>query len=316
MKNSTYIAAGTLAALIISSYAPLALAENTSVGIHVEARGEVRPLSSTTPKIGERMENHASTTPRGLGDHQGNGSTTPRGERMATSTVEANQKTRAEKEISNRITDLNKLIARIQAMKHVSDANKTTLVASVQTQITILTTLKTKIDADTDVTILKTDVQSITKSIRIYMLVMPQIFIAAASDRLLDVSADMTTVGTLLSARITEAKTAGKNTSDLDAALADYTAKIADANVQAQAAISATVSLTPDNGDKTKAEANTAALKAARAQLEAGTKDLKTARKDAETIVKGLKAFGIKVQTTATSTARLHASTTVESHDR
>jgi len=172
---------------------------------------------------------------------------------------------------------------KIQAMKKVSDADKTTLAGQIQTQVTTLTTLKAKIDADTDITVLRTDVKSIIASYRIFMLIIPRGHIVAAADRMSTLVDDMTALGTKIEKRITAAQTAGKDVTALNALLADFTAKLADAKTQSQAAITKVVSLNPDNGDTAVMQANTATLKAARADIKVGTQDLsQCARRCAE----------------------------------
>jgi DNA repair exonuclease SbcCD ATPase subunit len=203
---------------------------------------------------------------------------------------------KADQEIARRVTSLNALSARIQAMKKVSDTQKSNLASTIQSQISILNTLKTKIDADTDLATVRTDVQSITKSYRIFMLVIPQGAVTAAADRALTITDTMTVIGTKLQTRISDAQTAGKNVASLSTLLTDYNAKISDAKTQAQAAINEVAALTPDNGDQTKMQSNTAALKDARAKIQAAQKDIVAAQKDARDIEKGLKAFSKTTQ--------------------
>jgi len=107
-------------------------------------------------------------------------------------------------------------------------------------------------------------VQSITKSYRTYMLVLPQARIAAASDRALTIVAQMQELDTKLQARIAADSSA---TAAVQSAYSDMQAKIADASTQANLAVSTTASLTPDNGNATIAASNTAALKAAETTL-------------------------------------------------
>lgn len=206
--------------------------------------------------------------------------------------------TRADKEIDRRIAALTELSARVSAMTRVTVDFKNTLNTSVQTQISDLQTLKTKIDASTDIESLKVDIQSITSGYRIYALVLPQTRIAVAADRIVTITTMMAGVGGKLQARI-QALPQSTSTAAMAAALTDMAAKMASAQTQAQAAVTATVSLTPDNGDKTKAAANLAALKDARTKLQAAQKDIKAARADIELILKGLKAAA---GTTATTT--------------
>lgn len=200
---------------------------------------------------------------------------------------------RADQEITRRITALNSLSTRVSAMVKISDAQKTNLNAMIQDQITTLGTLKTKIDADTDLATVRTDVQSITKSYRIFMLVVPRGFITAAADRIITITDQMTTLNTKLQTRIGDAKSAGKDTSAIDKLITDYTTKIGDAKTQAQSALSGISGLAPDNGDKTLMASNTAALKDAKTKIEAAQKDVLAAQKDAKTIAKDLKALGV-----------------------
>jgi hypothetical protein len=210
---------------------------------------------------------------------------------------------RADQEIARRIAALNALSTRIASMVKTTDAQKSNLNATIQSQISTLNTLKTKIDADTDLATVRTDVQSITKSYRIFILVIPQGQITAAADRITTITDQMTTLGTKLQTRISDAKTAGNDTSALDTLMTDYSAKISDAKTQAAAALTAITGLTPDNGDKTIEAKNTAALKDARTKIQAAQKDIVAAQKDAKGIAKGLKAFAATSTATSTSNA-------------
>ncbi|MDD4989244.1 MAG: hypothetical protein PHV42_02360 [Candidatus Pacebacteria bacterium] len=223
---------------------------------------------------------------------------------------------RGEKEIDRRIDALNKLNDRIQSAKRVSDAGKSDISLEVQAQITDLTTLRAKIAADTDEATLRADLKSITASHRIFALVMPQAAITAAAFRIETIANDLKTIETKLQTRITAAQTAGKDVTVLNATLNRITAELADALTQAQAAKDKVASLKPDNGDKTTADANRAALLAARADIKVGTTDLQSARKDAESIIVALKTpksgdknsskteEGTTTQTTASTTTQ------------
>lgn len=203
----------------------------------------------------------------------------------------ANMKSRADREIDRRIAALTTLSARIQSIKKVTDTQKANLKASIDGQITVLKDLKTEIDASTDLTALKSKVESITKSYRTFALVIPQGTVIAAADRALAIADNMTTLGTKLQMRISEAKTSGKDTAALEKFIADYNAKIADAKTQAQSAIDKVSNLAPDGGDKTKMAANLAALKDAKAKIQTAQQDFVSARKDAAQIAQGLKTL-------------------------
>lgn len=212
-------------------------------------------------------------------------------------------KSRADQEITRRVSALNDLVTRLAGLKNISDSEKASISADAQAQISVLNTLKTTIDADNSTTTLRTEIQSITKSYRIFALIVPRDHLVAAADRIITTADLMTGLGVKIQARITSAQTAGKDVTALVAALSKINAKAADAKAQAQAAISGISGLTPDNGDQIVAASNKAALVAARAKIKTGTDDLKTAQKDIKTILAGLKAFHLETEASATSTA-------------
>jgi hypothetical protein len=190
--------------------------------------------------------------------------------------------------IAKRIASLNALNTRIQSLKNVSASEKASISAEVQTNITGLTTLKAKLDADTDATVALTDAKSILGSFRIYALVIPQGYIASAADRVATVVGMMTDISSKLQARITAAP-ANANITAMQASLSDLNTKVADAQTNAQTAQNAVAGLVPDQGNATVQASNTAALKAARANIKVSTSDLVAARADAQSIVAALK---------------------------
>jgi hypothetical protein len=213
-------------------------------------------------------------------------------------------KSHADQEIDRRVQALNDLNTRVQGMVKVSADVKTSISNEVSTEVSNLTTLKAKIDADADIATLKTDIKSITADYRIFMLVIPQGRITVAADRISAVTEAMTTFSGKLQTRITAAQTGGQDVTALSASLTDMNAKIADANVQATAAVSHVSSLQPDKGDKTIMASNSAAIKQSRADLKVAMQDLTAARKDAGSIIAGLKALeasGSASTTTSTS---------------
>jgi hypothetical protein len=200
--------------------------------------------------------------------------------------------TKANADIGARITDLNKLNTRVQAMKNESATEKANISTQVQTNITGLTALQTKIDADTTLATARTDAATIFTTFRIYALVVPQGDILAAADRVTTIDGLMTALGTKMQTRITADQSAGKDVSALTAAMTDINARIADAATQSQTAQSGVINLVPDQGDKTTATSNHAALLAARANIKTSTADLQAARQDIKTILAGLKTLG------------------------
>lgn len=278
MKNNLFVKI-LLASLGFSVLAPaLALAQ---VDASANADAAVTPTSAA---LGVRAKVTASTT--------------------AETARAARAKDKAGQEIDRRIASLNALSARIDEMKKVTDTLKSNLKQNVELEITGFTNLKSKIDADADLATLKTDVQSITQSYRIYMLVLPQVRISAAADRMANVISMMNGLGVKLQARVNTAKAAGGDTASVEAALNDLGNLLTSAQAHAAAAINGVVSLSPDNGDKTVMASNDAAIKSAQAEIKAGTQDLVSARKDIATIVAGLGKFNASASASTTVSAQ------------
>jgi chromosome segregation ATPase len=198
---------------------------------------------------------------------------------------------RSDTAITTRIDALNKLSMRIGQMKNVSTTEVSSISTGIQTQINNLTTLKSKIDADTDVATARADAKTITGDYRTYALTIPQASIVASSDRITTLVGMINAIQTKLQARITTAQTAGKDVTALNTALADMTAKLSDATSQGQTAQSGVASLVPDQGNATIAASNKSALLSARTNIKTATADLKAARQDIATITQGLKAM-------------------------
>jgi hypothetical protein len=183
-------------------------------------------------------------------------------------------RTRADAEITRRVNALTALFVKIGAMKRLTSDQKTTFTTGIQSQITSLNTLKTKIESDNDITLLRADVQSIVKGYRIFALYLPQVTIMAHADRILVLVDQMNAVSVKLKTR-SDAVSAGTDTSAVKAVMANFSSKLTDATTQANNAISAVVSLTPDGfpGNKT-------ALQSARGMLQTARQDLTAAEKD------------------------------------
>lgn len=224
-------------------------------------------------------------------------STTERGKLAANTDARMGQsKARANEEIARRVAALNELLTRINSMKHLSSDEKTSLSATIQSQLKLMADLKAKISADTTADALKTDIKSITSSYRIFALIIPKGHIEAAADKVLDIVGLTADLSAKLKAKIDAAETAGKSVETLRSALTDMNAKSADAKIQANAAIDLIANLTPDMGDKTKMESNKQALMAARAKISAAGKDLDAMRKDAKMIIASLNSFHLNAQ--------------------
>ena len=234
----------------------------------------------------EQEREHNNDFRKGTNSPERNGTSTRTGDDKKTEKVGdlATLKARATAEIDKRITRLNAQIKRVGEMERLSTEKKASITAELSAQVTALTALKAKIAADTDVATVKEDMKSITKAHRVYAVSMPKAAITAAADRIMHIVAQMEVFSAKLSARITASSSA-----EVTAAMSDYNAKIADAKVQALAAVSLVATLQADNGDATIAAANATALKNAKAKIDLAQADLKAARKDIGIILKAIK---------------------------
>ena len=183
-------------------------------------------------------------------------------------------KTRSDTEIDKRLTSLNNALSKISGAKKLSTGDKTKFSAEIQTDIANLTALKTKIDADTDLTTLRADAKTIFTDFRVYAIFLPQIHLLAAADTMGVTADNLTAISTKLASRI---QTNQQSTLD------DMNAKITDAKTQYAAVEAEIVGLTPANFPATSA------LTDARNKIKAGAADLKTAVADAKQIRNGLK---------------------------
>lgn len=192
-----------------------------------------------------------------------------------TANVTTRLKEKAYKEIDRRITSLAKLIEKIKAVKRLTESQKSTMVGQVQTEIDSLTALKTTIAGQTDIAALRTSVQSIVKSYRIYVLYIPKLTIIANADKILNlIEGEMKTLTTKLQLRIDEAKENGYSVETMTNLMNQRKAKLDDATTQANNAIAKVTALTPDGWPGNKTE-----LQAARDMLKTARKDLNDAQK-------------------------------------
>jgi hypothetical protein len=206
--------------------------------------------------------------------------------------------------ISARVSALNELKARMDGMQKVAANEKVNLDATIDGAISDMLSLKAKIDADTDAATFKTDILSIIKSYRIYVLVLPQGRITALGDRTLTIGDLMGDLGTKFQARINAAQASGKDVATLNAQMIEYNKDIADSNTEAQGAINDVAILTPDNGDKVKFQSNELALKAARTKIKVSTADLKAARQIAISIAATLKGWSASASAETNTTTK------------
>lgn len=191
---------------------------------------------------------------------------------------------KSDKDITARTTSLTDLISKVSAAARLTDGQKSTLVAAMNDQITQLNQLKVKVDADTDITVLRTDFADIFQEHFIYAFFVPMVNRLLAADGISDAATLLTNLEPTLQGYLTQASQAGKDVTTMQTAFNDLKAKVADANTLSTTAISQLSPLTAAGYP-----GNLTTVKAAATSLKTARSDLKTARQDADTIVKGLR---------------------------
>ncbi|KND49237.1 MAG: hypothetical protein AB203_02475 [Parcubacteria bacterium C7867-008] len=194
--------------------------------------------------------------------------------------------------VDMRIQKLNDVLIRLDKTERLSDSARASIKASVTGQIQSLKDVKVKIQANSTSTV-KDKMNTTNHPFRAAALVLPKAAITAAADRIMTIAGQMEAFSAKIDARITAASTAGTDVTAARAALTDFNAKVADAKVQAQAAITLIATVSADKeADETTFKANVAALKEARTKIDAAQADLKAAREDIGKILKSIKGKG------------------------
>ncbi len=192
-----------------------------------------------------------------------------------------NAKSNADKEIQRRITGLQNLITRLGQMKNLTQTQINSYTSQVQSEISTLTSLQTKIDSDTDPTTLKSDKQSIIDSYRVFAVFIPEINLLAATDKL-------TTLLNEISAKLTGKQTAinsgGSSNSALTTALSDAQSKLTDAQGLISQAQTELLALTPQGYP-----GNRSNILDARSKVQSVINDIKGIASDIATINSGMR---------------------------
>lgn len=133
---------------------------------------------------------------------------------------------RADTLIQNRLTSLSNLKTRINGDSRLSADEKSSLSANVDTDVSGLTTLKTKIDADTDVTVARTDAKSIITDYHIYLIFMPKIRLVLIIDNLSTLTTNFQALTPKIQDLINNLKGQGKDVTTLQSQLDDINSRL------------------------------------------------------------------------------------------
>jgi len=186
--------------------------------------------------------------------------------------------------IDDRITSLKNALARIGSLGMISSSAQVNVKAAIQAQIDKLEALKAS-----GATTTSGPAVSSSAGTGVYLSVMSKAAVTTAGDHLLTVAGQLEKLSVKLKARI---DASGLSTTDsLNATLSDMNAKVADAKVQANAALSDVADLSAD-ADASSDTSVRASLKDAAAKIQAAHADVDAAYKDAQTIILAVKGTG------------------------
>lgn len=189
-----------------------------------------------------------------------------------------------DREIGRRLTTLGSLPSKIAGATHLTASDKSMLTAQVSSEQSGLTTLKTKLDAETTLAGAKVDAQSIFSDYRVYALVVPKVQLVKVADDQQVVEVKLTDLAGKLQTRLTAAKNGGKDVTALQTQLDDMTAK-----AQAATAISSSIEAKVINLQPSDYNSDHALLSGDRDQLKTAHGDNQAAIGDAKAIVAALK---------------------------
>jgi hypothetical protein len=193
---------------------------------------------------------------------------------------------RGDQEIARRLTQLNKLSSLITAATHLTATDKTSLSTEVSNEVTGLTALKAKLDAETTLTGAITDAQSIVTDYRVYALITPKVWLVKTADDQQTVEDKLTALAAKLQTRLDSAKSSGKDTTSAQTTLTDMTTQTKAAQAISAAMEAKVLPLLPTdfNSDHT-------ILSGDYAQLKTAHTDNETAYSDAKTVISDLKTL-------------------------
>jgi ubiquitin len=199
-------------------------------------------------------------------------------------------KTVADKQLDQRIEDLGKVVTRMQEMKNLTATDKNAILAVLNGLIGNLNNLKLEIENATSTDVIKQAREIISQNYRVYALVMPQLNIIAAADRMTTTVSMMFIVGAKLESRLGSIATSSEVTSVGIASAKKSLENMKDALVEAQRfskeAIAIVSILVPDQGDKVVMDSNLVALKDGKAKIKSAQASLVSAKKSAEAVLK------------------------------
>ena len=133
---------------------------------------------------------------------------------------------RADTLIVNRLDSLNTLLNRVQSDTRLTASEKSSLTTQIQQDVSNLTALKGKIDADTNVTTARTDAKSIITNYYVYAVFEPKVQLLITLNNLQTTAGYIQALVPQLQNLINTLKAQGKDTSQLQPLLDDISSQL------------------------------------------------------------------------------------------
>jgi len=191
---------------------------------------------------------------------------------------------RGNNEISRRLTTLNGLSGKITSSTKLTADDQASLSGEVNDEISGLTALKTKLDADTTVADARVDAQSIITGYRVYVFVGPKVGLIKTADDQQIAESKLSALLPKLQSRVDAAKSAGKNVTSMQNGLNDMSTQINNAQAISAGVESSLLGLQPSDFNT-----DHAVLSGYRDKLKTAQTDVKAAVSDANSVVSALK---------------------------
>lgn len=186
-----------------------------------------------------------------------------------------------------RLTSLHNAMAKITTAKGVTNADRATILMTINTDISGITALASKISTDMTPVLAARDYRSITTQFRVYEVTLPQARLAVAADTLVTVTLPKLTATEKHSAALLSGKRSAVSTAALQADLADITARVSSAMNQVSATATTALAVTP-----AEYNAHHSVLEAVTSSMVAARTDVKHARADVAALRAALKTTG------------------------
>ncbi|HET9173953.1 MAG TPA: hypothetical protein VFN56_01585 [Candidatus Saccharimonadales bacterium] len=208
----------------------------------------------------------------------------------STSTTTANRlatlQSKGAAEITRRITSLNAAAAKLNSLTKITTSDKAYLSNEINTEISGLTSLQSKLAADTTLSDARTDVKSIYTDYRVYALLLPKTWIVKAADGQQVAEGNLTALASKLQSRLDSAKESGKEVTQLQNELNDMETQTRNAQAISQPMEQKVLTLQPSdfNSDHSILSGDVAQLKTAHADNQAAFQDAKNIISELKTL--------------------------------